>query len=69
MECATVVPPSALHAVGLALHCVLLDEGFVCTGKDDGNDAACGGGQKTATKGFAAAVRDVDEERLVPDRW
>ncbi|CAM9243007.1 unnamed protein product [Ectocarpus sp. 4 AP-2014] len=57
---ARVTPKSALHASALALHCLLLTEGFVCTGQDD---------KAGAIKGFAAPVRDVPQEKLVPDRW
>ncbi|MEO0476163.1 MAG: hypothetical protein AAF085_09385, partial [Planctomycetota bacterium] len=53
-------PKSALHAAALALHCLLVSEGFVCTGQDD---------KAGAVKGFAAPVRDVPVDKLVPDRW
>lgn len=53
-------PPSPLHAAALAVHCLLLSEGFVCTGQDD---------KAGAVKGFAPPVRDVPEDKLVPDRW
>lgn len=51
---------SPLHAAALALHCLLVSEGFVCTGQDD---------KAGAIKGFAPPVRDVPEEKLVPDNW
>ncbi|CAM9901008.1 unnamed protein product [Pylaiella littoralis] len=57
---ARVTPGSALHAAALALHCLLMAEGCICTGQDD---------KAGAIKGFAAPVRDVSEEKLVPDRW
>lgn len=57
---ARVTPRSALHAAALALHCLLVTEGCVCTGQDD---------KAGAIKGFAAPVRDIPEEKLVPDRW
>lgn len=57
---ARVTPPSALHAAALALHCLLLGKGFVCTGQDD---------KAGAVKGFAAPVRDVPSEKVVPDKW
>lgn len=57
---ARVQPPSPLHAAALAVHCLLLSEGFVCTGQDD---------KAGAVKGFAPPVRDVPEDKLVPDRW
>lgn len=57
---ARVTPHSPLHAAALALHCLLLSEGFVCTGQDD---------KAGTVKGFAPPVRDVLEDRLVPDRW
>lgn len=57
---ARVTPKSALHAAALALHCLLVTEGCVCTGQDD---------KAGAVKGFAAPVRDIPEEKLVPTRW
>ena len=57
---ARVTARSSLHAAALALHCLLVTEGFVCTGQDD---------KAGAVKGFAPPVRDVPREKLVPDRW
>eukprot|EP00752_Nemacystus_decipiens_P007796 g6963.t1 len=57
---ARVTPRSAFHAAALAVHCLLVVEGFVCTGQDD---------KAGAIKGFAAPVRDVPLDKLVPDRW
>lgn len=57
---ARVAPKSALHAAALAVHCLLVAEGFVCTGQDD---------KAGSIKGFAAPVRDVPADKLVPDRW
>eukprot|EP00903_Cladosiphon_okamuranus_P012858 g12012.t2 len=57
---ARVTPKSALHAAALAVHCLLVVEGFVCTGQDD---------KAGSIKGFAAPVRDVPADKLVPDRW
>ena len=53
-------PRSALHAAALAVHCLLVAEGFVCTGQDD---------KAGSIKGFAAPVRDVPADTLAPDRW
>ncbi|KAG5189965.1 hypothetical protein JKP88DRAFT_352878 [Tribonema minus] len=53
------------QALALVLHAFLMEQGFVCTGLHEG--AGAQGGARVA--GFAAPVRDVPEEKFVPEGW
>ncbi|CAM9141548.1 unnamed protein product [Discosporangium mesarthrocarpum] len=57
---AGVVPPTPVHAVALALHCLLVDAHFIPTAKEKGAGEV---------KGFAPPIRDVPEDKLVPSDW
>ena len=46
--------------MALALHIILLLEGFVCYAEEE---------ERGGPTGFAAPVRAVPESRLVPARW
>jgi PI31 proteasome regulator N-terminal len=50
---------SSFESLALALHCFMLQSGFVCTGTDEG----------AAVSGFAPPVRDVPEGLVVPKDW
>jgi PI31 proteasome regulator N-terminal len=50
---------SSFESLALALHCFMLQSGFVCTGTDEG----------AAVSGFAPPVRDVPEGQVVPKDW
>lgn len=47
-------------SLALAVHVLLLEEGFVCYGEDE---------QKGSPTGFAPSIRPVSRSRLVPPRW
>ena len=52
--------PSAHHAVAAALHALVLQAGYVCTGSDAG---------ATAVPGFAPPVRDLPPRQFLPAGW
>jgi len=52
-------PRSRFEAFVLALHCFMLDEGFVCIEEV----------QNSSAPGFAPPLREVSHMKLLPDRW